>query len=107
MAGKFQSNAVQGDLFGGPVAQPRYVPKPQHVRNRLDCALAELRAATTMPWDRSWLHLNELTFRDIPRHLPDQDEAARYRAEFKRELERLLPTANFERVDIDAPPRRY
>ncbi len=95
-------DSAQGDLFGGAPTQPQYRPNPQYVRNRLDSDLAEARAADKMPWNPTRLQLNRMAFRDITRHLPD-DEAARYRQEFEAELVRLGVGPDFDDPE-SAPP---
>lgn len=79
----------QPDLFGG-AAPPAYVPKPEHVRNRLASLLAEMRAAETWPWEPAIVALHrERTFAYLCERLPDREEAERWRALIEAEAARL------------------
>ncbi len=82
---------AQPSLFAEEDLGPKpYVPKPEHVRNRLNSLLAEMRAAKRWPWEGAVLEL----YRDIvpPQlyaDLPDPEEAARWRTEIEAEIARL------------------
>jgi len=69
----------------GPVV---YRADPNDVRRKLDRILAEARAAAAMPWDRSTERYWRTVFPQMTRWLPEE-EAARYRAAFEAEIERL------------------
>jgi hypothetical protein len=75
-------------MFGAP-APKVYVPNPQHVRNRLESLLSQLKAADTWPWEPVIVRLHR--DRDIPYlwGLLDEEEAARWRSAFAAEMERL------------------
>ena len=80
---------VQGDLFGGALAQPQYRPDPDRVRRRLERILGEMRAQEKMAWDFSQQLLFQKIFPDMTHFLPDE-EGAQYRAAFETEWERLM-----------------
>ena len=80
------------DLFGGTVARA-YVPDLEHVRNRLQALLYEMRASVTWPWDSSIVSLHrERTFEYLLGLLP-ADEAAGWREQIDVEIVRLDATA--------------
>ena len=80
---------VQPDLFG-PAPQPVYKPDPDKVRNRLRHLLNELRASANWPWRGAVLSLRrDSVLPQLCDHLPDTDEAARWRAEIEAEIARL------------------
>lgn len=86
----------QGDLFGpepqadlfGPDPAPAYRPDPDRVRRRLARILGEARAAAKMPWEPTQLSLYRTIVPQMTLWLPE-DEAARWRLDFDRELTRL------------------
>ena len=81
---------AQADMFGAEAAPRAYVPKPEHVRNALSSLLAEMRAAKAWPWNSSMVRLHrERTFSYLCGHLPDREEAERWRAEIDAEIARL------------------
>lgn len=84
----------QLNLFAAAPA-PAWHPDPDKVRARLSRILAEARAAEVMPWEPARLSLYRTIVPDMTRWLPD-DEAARWRAEFDVELERLGVTSETE-----------
>lgn len=86
----FGRAAPQADLFAGEPAPPRRAAMdfPAEARARLTRILAEARAAATLPWSERDLAMWEILFPQMAGWLPD-DEAARLRSEFARELERL------------------
>ena len=83
---------IQPDLFGlEPLST--YKPDPQHVRNRLQSLLNELRASANWPWKGAVLSLRrDSVLPQLCDHLPDTDEAARWRAEIEAEIARLDAT---------------
>lgn len=82
---------AQQSLFGEEDLGPKpYVPKPEHVRNRLKSMLAEMRAAKRWPWEGAVLSLYRDTV--LPRlceELPDAGEAAQWRVEIEAQCARL------------------
>jgi hypothetical protein len=78
----------QGDMFGTP-APKVYVPEPQHVRNRLESMLSQLKGARTWPWEPVMVRLHR--DRNIPYlcGLLPAEEADRWRAKFDAEMARL------------------
>ena len=86
----FETEA-QPDLFGDAQAGPKpYVPKPEHVRNSLQSLVNKMQAAKTWPWNPSVVDLHrERSFAYLCGLLPDQDEAARWRALIEAEIARL------------------
>lgn len=88
----------QGDLFETPDAPEEdrppilYYADPAKVRVELNQLLDEMRAASSMPWDDDTLGYHQLVFPQMSRWLPE-DEAARLRSEFEREVERLRTAA--------------
>ena len=80
----------QGDLFGENEAPAVEIkPDPDRMRRRLNGILTEARAAERMPWTRSKEKLYRFMVPQLSLGLPE-DEAAQFRFEFERELERLL-----------------
>ncbi len=76
-------------MFGTPAPQA-YVPDPQHVQNRLEALLAQLKSARSWPWEPVIVRLHR--DRNIPylcNLLRDREEAARWRAAFAAEMSRL------------------
>jgi hypothetical protein len=86
----------QADLFGDPsVGAPRYVPKPEHVRNALADLLAKLQRAQAWPWPEAVAELHvERTAPYLLGLLADAEEAARWRAQLDAEIARLGPIAD-------------
>jgi hypothetical protein len=90
------ASARQGDLFGSdnpdPSAEdfetPTFHPDPNEVRTELHKILAEMRAATSMPWDDSRATLYRTIFPQMTGCLPEE-EGAQLRFEFVNELARL------------------
>lgn len=80
----------QADLFGGEPAPRAYVP--DRVRRRLQRILAEARAASAMPWDRTQLGLYQTIVPQMTLSLPEE-EAAQWRLEFDSEVARLEAAA--------------
>ena len=82
----------QGDLFGDDGAapvQPAYVPKPEHILNRLVEMLAAMRAAEVWPWDEVQTDLyREHVWPHLLRHLPPA-EAEAWSRDLMAEAERL------------------
>ena len=72
-------------LPGGPAA---FRPDPDRIQRRLARILGEARAAEAMPWDLNQRRLYEQVVPQMCLALPEA-EAARFRLEFERELERL------------------
>ena len=83
----FGHEPPQGDLFGEPVPEV-YVPKPEHVRNRLNRLLGQARAAERMPWENVIVKLYQSVFDQLSAHLPEE-EGRQYVLAFEREIERL------------------
>jgi hypothetical protein len=82
----FDSEA-QPDLFGAE-AVPAYRPNPDKVRARLHQILAEAKAASTVPWDRSRVSLYRTIFPQMTLFLPEA-EGAQLRLAFDAEMLRL------------------
>lgn len=86
---------TQPDLFAGepePVRAPRsYAPSPDQVRAHLDFILAQARGAETLPWDARKTGFYKQVVPQMTRWLPDA-EAAQWRLDFTREIERLEAT---------------
>lgn len=84
--------ALQMDMFGGgdgALPEP-YTPKVEHVRNRLVEMVETMRAAETWPWSSSRTKLFRETVWDyLLNLLPDQNEAARWRADLDEQAARL------------------
>jgi hypothetical protein len=64
-------------------------PNPDRVRAKLNKVLAEIRAASEMPWDDDTLGYHQLVFPQMSRSLPEE-EAAQLRFEFEEKVKRLL-----------------
>jgi hypothetical protein len=87
---------VQPDLFGETerklsrfeIAPGVYVADPEVVRRKLLAALAELRAAQSLPWDARRTLYWRTVFPQMTNWLPE-DEAAQLRLEFASEIRRL------------------
>ena len=87
------SSPRQGDLFRSDDASveretPTWYPDPDRVRADLQAILAQMRAATSMPWDDDRTALYRLIFPQMTGCLPE-DEGAQLRFEFMTELARL------------------
>ena len=80
------------DLFGDDWRPREYRADPDKVRRRLRRILAEARAASTLPWDRSRAGLYRTIVPQMTLWLPDE-EAAQWRPEFETEMARLDPVA--------------
>jgi hypothetical protein len=82
---------TQADLFGSAIPGGEvYVPDQRHVRNRLDDLLAQMRAATSWPWEPLIVRLHrEKTFSYLCDLLTDRDEAAAWRLRIESEIARL------------------
>ena len=80
---------TQTDLFGSePAPQPSTRADPDRVRARLQVILGEVRAADTLPWNRTELRLYRTIVPQMVLWLPDE-EAKRWCFDFEAELERL------------------
>jgi hypothetical protein len=80
--------AAQPDLFqeeAGPVV---FRADPEKVRRKLQLLLAEMRAASTMPWTAERLGYHQVVFPQMSRWLPEE-EAAQLCFEFEAEIRRL------------------
>ena len=82
---------IQADLFGTSATPAQtYQVNPQHVRNRFIDFLAQMQAAETWPWDEDYLDtLRERTWPYLYDKLPDQAEAAEWKAKMETEAARL------------------
>ena len=78
----------QAELFGDDWRPREYRADPDRVRLGLRRILAEARAASTLPWDRSRAGLYRTIVPQMTLWLPD-DEAAQWRFEFETEMARL------------------
>ena len=83
----------QGDLFRSDDASeeretPTWYPDPDEVRAELNAILAQMRAATSMPWDEDRTALYRTIFPQMTNWLPEE-EGAQLRFEFETELARL------------------
>lgn len=90
----------QSDLFGLPQPDlfadgpdpirpaPCYAPDPDQVRGHLDHILTQARTASALPWDARKTGFYKQVVPQMTRWLPE-DEAARWRGAFAREIERL------------------
>jgi hypothetical protein len=78
--------AAEAELF--PAAPAVVHPDPDRIRLRLKRILGEARAAQSMPWDSNQRRLYEKVVPQMCLALPE-DEAAQFRLDFERELERL------------------
>jgi hypothetical protein len=85
---------LQLDMFAAeeaellPVGPVVFRPDADRVRRRLARILDEARGADAMPWDTTQLALYEKVIPQMSLALPE-DEAARFKLDFARELERL------------------
>ncbi len=85
---------AQMDMFAAeeaelsPARPVVFYPDPDRIRGRIARIMAEARAAETMPWDTSTRRLYEQIVPQMVQALPE-DEAARLRMAFERELDRL------------------
>ena len=79
----------QADIFGDDQPPIQYRADPDKVRKELLGILAQVRAASNMPWSRADLRYHQTVFPQMSRWLPDE-EAAQLRFEFDTELKRLL-----------------
>ena len=83
------SKEFQPDLFDPAPAQA-YQVNPQHVRSRFIDFLAQMQAAETWPWDADYLDtLRTRTWPYLYAKLPDQTEAAEWKAKLETEAARL------------------
>jgi hypothetical protein len=64
-------------------------PNQERVRLKLHAVLAEMRAASEMPWDEDTLGYHQLVFPQMSQSLPD-DEAKQMCFEFAEQVRRLL-----------------
>jgi hypothetical protein len=88
---KSRKSPQQADLFEtqAGLLEPPPVDFVARIRDELIGTLAQVRVAAELPWkDLTAATLAELRFDSIAGWLPP-DEAARLRAEFHRELDRL------------------
>lgn len=81
----------QSDLFGKVKLAPAiHEVNPQHIRNRFIDFLAQMRSAQTWPWDENHVEtLRERTWPYLYAKLPDQLEAADWKAQIETEVTRL------------------
>ena len=82
---------AQGSLFGeGRMEVPTVscLPDPADIRRRLNTALAQARAAETMPWPAREARVWQIVFPNMANWLPEE-EANQLRLEFAREMARL------------------
>ena len=81
----------QSDLFGKVKLAPTiHAVNPQHIRNRFIDFLAQMRSAQTWPWDENHVEtLRERTWPYLYAKLPDQLEAADWKAQIETEVTRL------------------
>lgn len=88
--------APQPDLFANepaPVrAQRSYEPSHDQVRAHLEHILTQARAASTLPWDARKTGFYKAVVPQMTLWLPDE-EAAQWRLDFDREIERLEAAA--------------
>ena len=84
----------QPDLFAQePVQAPRsYAPSHEQVRTHLEHILMQARSALTLPWDARKTGFYKQVVPQMTLWLPP-DEAARWRLDFDREIERLEAAA--------------
>lgn len=82
---------AEPDLFGDGGAAKVYVPKPEHVRNRLSDLVAQMRAADIWPWPEATVRLHrEKTFDYLTALLADEAEAEDWRQKIDIEVSRLI-----------------
>jgi hypothetical protein len=80
----------QADLFGPAPQREVYVPKQEHVLNRLRSLAEELEEVAAWPWDRSKIKLQrETVWPYLCGLVADPDEAARWRARLEASATRL------------------
>lgn len=93
-------SAVQSSLFAENEMGPKpkaYVPHPQHVRNRLQGLLDEMRAAERWPWEGAVLELyRNIVPPQLYAALPDAEEGACWRAQIEVEAARLDSASSSE-----------
>lgn len=88
------SAARQGDLFGSEAADgddaetPEYHADPEKVREELHRILAEMRAATSLPWEPAKERLFRTIFPQMANWLP-KEEGEQLCFQFEEELLRL------------------
>jgi hypothetical protein len=78
----------QPELYDDESQTPTWYPDPDEIRAELQKILAEMRAATSMPWDADRASLYRVIFPQMTNALPE-DEAAQLRFAFMTEMERL------------------
>ena len=83
----------QRDLFGDDTPDedaetPTFHPDPDEIRAELQRILAEMQAASSMPWDRRREVLYRTIFPQMTNALPEE-EGAQLRFQFETEMERL------------------
>jgi hypothetical protein len=83
---------VEPDLFGTPGPET-YTPDPQHVRNRLDALLNQMRASAIWPWPDVMVELHRTKTFDYLVGLLPAPEASTWRAAIAAEIDRLDPPA--------------
>jgi hypothetical protein len=84
----------QGDLFRNDDASeeretPTWYPDPDGVRAELHAILAQMRAATSMPWDDDRTALYRTIFPQMMTGCLPEEEGAQLRFDFETELARL------------------
>ena len=79
----------QADLLDEARAPVVYRADPDKVRVELHALLAEMKAASVMPWSQEDLRHHQTVFPQMSRWLPET-EAAQLCFEFTRQVERLL-----------------
>lgn len=85
------SGPAQGSLFGEGRMEPpavSYLPDPEDIRRKLNKALAQARAADTMPWPEREARVWRIVFPNMANWLPEE-EANQLRLAFAGEMERL------------------
>jgi hypothetical protein len=89
----FGNTPSQADMFADHRPGPRKIMDFQgEARRRLEAALAEAKAADSMPWGKRELEKWQILFPQMAGWLPD-DEANQLCFEFAREIERLKNAA--------------
>ncbi|HVW91556.1 MAG TPA: hypothetical protein VHB74_03025 [Devosia sp.] len=88
MLAKTQLNLFEEQVELFPAAPAVAHPDPDRIRRRLARIITEARAAETMPWDRNQRRLYEQVVPQMSLALPEE-EAAQFRLDFAREMERL------------------
>ena len=83
---------AQIDLFDKAELFPKsptvYAPDAERIRRRLKRIIGEAREAKSMPWDVATRRLYEQIVPQMSLALPEE-EAAQFRLDFAREMERL------------------